>query len=100
MSDGLRKVEILMQIRGQMGERGTWRCQYCGSPPFVVGDGAFPPAGNKQGEWGRACSGCKGALTRMLRSGKFGPTYAKATKDRLMAMVYDRRSGKWADTAD
>ena len=68
-----------------MAERRSLRCQYCGNPP----------ANNKQGQWGRACSGCKGSLTRMLRSGKYGPTYAKATKKRLLAMIYNHRTAKW-----
>ena len=74
-----------MQIRDHVKDRRAWRCRYCGNPP----------ANNKQGQWGRACSGCKGSLTRMLRSGKYGPTYAKATKERLMGMVYDWVSGRW-----
>jgi len=36
----------------------------------------------------------------MLRSGKYGPTYAKATKKRLMGMVYDHLTGKWVDDED
>ena len=64
-------------------------CRYCGNPP----------ANNKQGQWGRACSGCKGSLTRMLRSGKYGPTYAKATKERLKAMTYDHMTAKWVATS-
>ena len=36
----------------------------------------------------------------MLRSGKYGPTYAKATKERLMGMVYDHLTAKWIDDAD
>mgnify|MGYP005829355023 CR=1 len=63
------------------------RCQYCG----------LPAAYNKQGQWGRACSGCKGSLTKMLRSGKYGPTYAKDTKERLRRMRYDPFSSKWVD---
>ena len=62
-------------------------CRYCG----------IPAAYNKQGQWGRACSGCKGSLTKMLRSGKYGPTYEKATKERLLDMVYDHLAGKWID---
>jgi len=62
------------------------RCRYCDRPA------AF----NKQGQWGQACSGCKGSLTRMLRSGRYGPTYAKATKERLRAMRYDWGTRKWA----
>jgi hypothetical protein len=62
-------------------------CRYCGNPA----------ANNKQSQWGRACSGCKGSLTRMLRSGKYGPTHAKATKERLKGMVYDNLYGKWVD---
>jgi len=60
------------------------RCRYCGLP-----------VRNKQGRWGFACSGCKGSLTRMLRSGKYGPTYAKATRERLWRMRYDPVSSKW-----
>ena len=63
------------------------QCRYCGNPA----------AYNKQGQWGRACSGCKGSLTRMLRSGKYGLTYAKATRERLLGMVYDNLTGKWQD---
>ena len=33
----------------------------------------------------------------MLRSGKYGPTYAKATKERLMGMVYDPAAVRWVD---
>jgi len=33
----------------------------------------------------------------MLRSGKYGPTYAKATKERLLGMVYDHLTGKWIE---
>ena len=29
-----------------------------------------------------------------------GPTYAKATKKRLMGMVYDHLTGKWVDDED
>ena len=78
------------QIRDHVKERRAWRCRYCGNPP----------ANNKLGQWGRACSGCKGSLTRMLRSGNYGRTYAKATKERLMGMVYDHRTAKWVDDAD
>jgi hypothetical protein len=66
------------------------RCQYCG----------VEAARNKQGQWGQACSGCKGSLTRRLRSGNYGPTYAKATKERLMATRYDRRTDKWVEGLD
>jgi len=66
------------------------RCRYCGRPP----------AKNKQGRWGRACSGCKGGLTRMLRSGKYGQTYVKATRERLMGMVYDWPTGKWVERTE
>ena len=59
-------------------------CRYCGLP-----------VRNKQGKWGLACAGCKGSLTRMLRSGKHGPTYAKATRERLWRMRYDPVSSKW-----
>jgi hypothetical protein len=72
-----------MQIRDHVKERLAWRCRYCGNPP----------ANNKQGQWGQACSGCKGSLTRMLRSGT-------ATKERLMGMVYDHLSGQWVDDAE
>ena len=63
-------------------------CTYCG----------VPAAQNKQGQWGVACSGCKGSLTRRLRSGKYGPTYDKATKERLMRTRYDWTTGKWEET--
>jgi len=63
------------------------RCRYCG----------VDAARNKQGQWGQACSGCKASLTRRLRSGNYGPTYAKATKERLMATRYDYRTGKWIE---
>jgi len=79
-----------MQARDHVKELRTWRCRYCGNPP----------ANNKQGQWGRACSGCKGSLTRMLRSGKYGRTYTKATKERLLGMVKDHLTGKWVDDAD
>ena len=77
-----------MQIRDHspwlsVKELRALRCRYCGNPP----------ANNKQGQWGRACSGCKGSLTRMLRSGT-------ATKERLLGMVYDHLTGKWVDDAD
>jgi hypothetical protein len=78
------------QRRARMATDLVWLCRYCGGPP----------ANNKQGRWGRACSGCKGSLTRMLRSGKYGPTYAKATGDRLLRMVYDHYTGKWVDASD
>ena len=55
-------------------------CRYC----------SRPAAQNKQGRWGVACSGCKGSLTRMLRSGT-------ATKERLLGMVYDHLTAKWVD---
>ena len=70
-----------------MRERRESGCRYCG----------HPPAKNKQGQWGRSCSGCKGSLTRMLRSGKYGQTYVKATKERLRGMVYDWRTAKWVE---
>ena len=66
------------------------RCPYCDRPA----------AHNKQGQWGRACSGCKGSLTRMLRSGKYGPTYAQATKEKLKAMRYDWLTEKWITPLD
>lgn len=61
------------------------RCPYCGRPA----------AQNKQGKWGRACSGCKGSLTRMLRSGKYGPAYAKETRGRLKRAHYNWEAAKW-----
>ena len=66
------------------------RCRYCG----------VYAARNKQGIWGMACSGCKGSLTRRLRSGNYGPTYAKATKERLMATRYDHLTNKWVEGLD
>ena len=57
------------------------RCRYCGVSASY----------KKQGQWGLACSGCKGSLTRMLRSGK-------ATKERLMRTRYDWTTGKWEET--
>ena len=64
---------------------GDRRCTYCDLPLDVR---------NKQGQWGMfTCSGCKSSLTRMLRSGKHGPTYAKSTKDRLRKARYI--NGKW-----
>ena len=64
---------------------GDRRCTYCDLPLDVR---------NKQGQWGIfTCSGCKGSLTRMLRSGKYGPTYSKNTKERLLQARYI--SGKW-----
>jgi ribosomal protein L37AE/L43A len=61
------------------------RCPYCGSYA----------APNKQGIWAPACSGCKGSLTKMLRSGKYGPTYNKATKARLLKARYSFRTRRW-----
>jgi hypothetical protein len=81
---------IVDQRRSCSGGDRFWRCVYCGNPP----------GNNKMGRWGRACSGCKGSLTRMLRSGKYGPTYARATADRLRRMVYDHLTGKWVDGTD
>jgi hypothetical protein len=66
---------------------GPGDCRCCGRPA----------AQNKQGRWGVACSGCKGSLTRMLRSGKYGATYAKGTRERLMGMRYDWGTGRWED---
>ena len=66
------------------------RCRYCG----------IPAAQNKQGQWGKACIGCKGSLTRRLRSGNYGPTYAKETKERLKQMRYDNWKGKWVEGLD
>jgi hypothetical protein len=63
------------------------RCRYCG----------LDAENNKQGQWGRACRSCKGSLTRRLRSGNYGPTYAKATKERLMATRLDPRTNKWME---
>jgi hypothetical protein len=63
------------------------RCRYCGTPA----------ANNNKGQWGLACSGCKGSLTTRLRSGKYGPTYDKATKERLRATRYDPDTGKWIE---
>jgi len=88
----ITKLSDLKSVRKRDAELEwpPWRCRYCGNPA----------ANNKQGQWGQACSGCKGSLTRMLRSGKYGPTYAKATKKRLMGMVYDHLTGKWVDDED
>ena len=61
------------------------KCVYCG----------LPAAFNKQGRWGSACSGCKGALTRMLRSGHYGLTYTKSTKELLKRVRWDWRNKKW-----
>jgi hypothetical protein len=36
----------------------------------------------------------------MLRSGKYGPTYAKATKEKLKAMRYDWLTEKWITPLD
>ena len=63
------------------------RCRYCG----------YPAARNKQGQWGLACSGCKGSLTRRLRSGKYGPTYANETKERLKQTRYDNWKEEWIE---
>ena len=63
----------------------NWDCIYCGTIA----------AYNKQGQWGVACSGCKGSLTRMLRSGRYGDTYKRATKERLKAARYNWDTGKW-----
>ena len=60
-------------------------CDYCG----------IPAAHNKQGVWGPACSGCKGSLTRMLRSGRYGSPYAGNTKRRLRTARYDWISNQW-----
>ena len=60
-------------------------CVYCG----------VPAARNKQGAWGKACSGCKGSLTRMLRSGKYGPTYDFETRKKLRQARYDWEQRKW-----
>ncbi len=62
------------------------RCPYCQGPA----------AHNKQGKWGRACSGCKGSLTTMLRSGKYGPTYSPHTRERLRRARYDWEVRKWS----
>ena len=61
------------------------KCQYCG----------VPAEQNKQGNWAPACRGCKASLTKMLRSGKYGDTYNKQTKMRLLAARYDWNSHKW-----
>ena len=61
------------------------RCRYC----------SRPAAYNKQGIWGRACSGCKASLTKMYRSGNWGRTYDKRTKARLMASRYDWPTRRW-----
>ena len=68
-----------------MSNEWPGRCCYC----------ERPAAYNKQGQWGHACSGCKASLTKMLRSGKYGPTYDKATKARLCQARYDWDSHKW-----
>ena len=36
----------------------------------------------------------------MLRSGKYGPTYVKATRERLMGMVYDWPTGKGVERTE
>ena len=56
------------------------RCKYCGAPA----------ARNKQGIWGIACGGCKGALTRMLRNKN-----RAWTKERLQRAKYDWNKKKW-----
>ena len=62
-----------------------WNCWYCGAPRPL----------NKQGQWGIACSGCKGSLTKRLRSGDYGHTYAKETRELLKQTRYDPESRKW-----
>ena len=61
------------------------KCQFCG----------LPAEHNKQGNWSPACRGCKGSLTRMLRSGKYGDTYNRQTKRRLMMARYNWDNRKW-----
>ena len=75
-----------------MGTKLFTRCRFCG----------VYAARNKQGQWGNesghgVCSGCKGSLTRRLRSGKHGPADAKQTKERLRRTRYDWRTKKWIE---
>ena len=66
------------------------RCRYCGVSASY----------KKQGQWGLACSGCKGSLTRRLRGGKYGPPDDKATIEGLIRTRYDWRTGKWVEGLD
>jgi len=53
------------------------RCRYC-----------TIPIRSKSGIWGRGCAGCKGTLTRWLRSGKY-------TKAQLLGATYSWETEKW-----
>ena len=81
----------LMEMPEPSGWEPNWKiienCRYCG----------YYSEGNTQGRWGVACSGCKGSLTKRLRSGKYGPRNAKATKERLMATRYEYTTRKWTE---
>jgi len=87
----LTAPEIMASNPSESDWEPEWKiienCRYCG----------LPAANNKQGQWGLACSGCKGSLTTRLRSGKYGPTYDKTTKERLMATRYNPNTGKWIE---